>query len=196
MVGLDPDAGLIAALLLINLAKTTAGASIHRPPKPSAVCVMMAFINECLGSSQMSSSFLDSFTLGDRVSITREGAKEHRNYIQSRAIGTGVAVGAFALPAALPGAIGAGIGIVSGGAGIGVGAGAVAGVGGAAGAGVAKVVENFFHFPEAGDKGTVVEKKNRGFGRPGYDYRIQWDVGQGESIKTTWHRNRHLNRVD
>jgi hypothetical protein len=107
----------------------------------------------------MSFSYSESFSLGDRVQITRDGAKEHRKYIQSCALGAGVAAGAVALPAALPGSIAAGIGIVSGGAGIGVSAGAVAGVGGAAGAGVGKVVENFLHFPELATLEPLLKRK-------------------------------------
>jgi hypothetical protein len=163
---------------------------------PTSTPQLRASYNSKTNDFYMSFSYSESFSLGDRVQITRDGAKEHRKYIQSCALGAGVAAGAVALPAALPGSIAAGIGIVSGGAGIGVSAGAVAGVGGAAGAGVGKVVENFLHFPEAGDIGTVVEKKNRGFGRPGYDYRVQWDAEEGETIKSTWHRSRHLDRID
>lgn len=104
--------------------------------------------------------FSEQLVVGDRVMLTKEGAKAHRNHQQTVAVGGGAAAVAVALPAALPGGIAAGIGIVSAGTGIGVGVGAQA----AAGAGVGKAVESFFHYPEASEIGKIVEKKERWWG--------------------------------
>ena len=77
--------------------------------------------------------FSEQLVVGDRVMLTKEGAKGHRNYSQTLAVGGGAAAVAVALPAALPGGIAAGIGIASAGTGIGVGVGAQAAAGAAAG---------------------------------------------------------------
>jgi hypothetical protein len=126
-------------------------------------------------------------SIGERVRLTKEGAKAHPQHQQSLAVGGGAAITAVALPAALPGGITAGIDIVGAGAVIGVGAGAQAAVGAAAGAGVGKVVESFFHYPEASEVGVLVDKKKRWLGQPGFDYLVKWDEGK----KQTWHLVRH-----
>lgn len=135
--------------------------------------------------------FSEQLVVGDRVMLTKEGAKAHRNYQQTVVVGGGAAAAAVALPAALPGGIAAGIGIVSAGTGIGVGVGAQAAAGAAAGAGVGKAVESFFHNPEASEVGKVIEKKERWWGQTGYDYLVEWE----DNGKSTWHLSEHLRKV-
>ena len=150
----------------------------------------------------MTSTSVESLDKGDRVFLTREGAKAHRSYIRNRAFGVGAAAGAVALPAALPGGIAAGIGIVSAGTGIGLGAGTVAAGGAAAGGGLAKIAESFLHCPEAGDVGTVVEIKKR-WGASGCDYKVEWDprppaddlATPPPTKKTSWHLAGHLEKA-
>lgn len=135
--------------------------------------------------------FSEQLIVGDRVMLTKEGAKAHRNYSQTLAVGGGAAAVAVALPAALPGGIAAGIGIVSAGTGIGVGVGAQAAAGAAAGAGVGKAVEGLFHYPEASEVGKIVEKKERWWGQSGFDYLVEWEDG----AKRTWHLSKHLRKM-
>jgi len=135
--------------------------------------------------------YSDQLAIGERVELTKDGAKSHRRHQQSIAVGGSVAAMAIALPAALPGGIAAGIGIVSAGTGIGVGVGAQAAAGAVAGAGIGKAVESFFHYPEASELGVIVEKKERWLGRSGFDYLVEWD----ENKKRTWHRSKHLKRI-
>ena len=135
--------------------------------------------------------FSEQLSVGDRVALTKEGAKAHRNHQQTLAVGGGAAAVAVALPAALPGGIAAGIGIVSAGAGIGVGVGVQAAAGAAAGAGVGKAVESFFHYPGASEVGRIVEKKERWWGQSGFDYLVQWEEGGHKSQ----HLSKHLQKL-
>jgi len=135
--------------------------------------------------------YSEQLSPGERVMLTKEGAKAHRQHQQSIAIGGGAVAVAIALPAALPGGIAAGIGIVSAGTGIGVGVGAQAAAGAAAGAGAGKAVESFFHYPEASEVGTIVEKKERWLGQSGFDYLVEWE----ENKKRTWHLGKHLQKL-
>ena len=135
--------------------------------------------------------FSEQLLVGDRIMLTREGAKAHRNHQQTVAVGGGAVAIAVALPAALPGGITAGIGIVSAGAGIGVGVGAQAAAGAAAGAGLGKAVESFFHYPEASEVGEIVEKKERWWGKSGFDYLVRWE----DNGKSTWHLSKHLQKI-
>ncbi len=135
--------------------------------------------------------FSEQLSVGDRVMLTKEGAKAHRNHQQTLAVGGGAAAVAVALPAALPGGITAGIGIVSAGTGIGVGAGAQAAAGAAAGAGLGKAVEGLFHYPEASEVGVIVDKQKRWWGKSGFDYLVKWD----DSDHKTWHLSKHLRKL-
>lgn len=135
--------------------------------------------------------FSEQLRVGERVMLTKEGAKAHRSHQQNMAVGGGAAAVAVALPAALPGGIAAGIGIVSAGAGIGVGAGAQAAAGAAAGAGLGKAVESFFHYPEASEVGKIVEKKQRWWGQPGFDYLVEWE----DNKQRSWHLSKHLQKM-
>lgn len=135
--------------------------------------------------------FSEQLRVGERVMLTKEGAKAHRSHQQTMAVGGGAAAVAVALPAALPGGIAAGIGIVSAGAGIGVSAGGQAAAGAAAGAGLGKAVESFFHYPEASEVGKIVEKKKRWFGKSGFDYLVEWE----DSQRRTWHLSKHLQKM-
>jgi hypothetical protein len=135
--------------------------------------------------------YSEQLSIGEKVILTKEGAKAHRNHQQRIAIGGAAAAAAVALPAALPGGIAAGVGIVSAGTGIGVGVGTQAAVGAAAGAGIGKTVENFFHYPEASEIGKIVKKKKRGLGQPGFDYLVEWEDNKMRS----WHRSKHLQKL-
>jgi hypothetical protein len=135
--------------------------------------------------------FSEQLFVGDRVMLTKEGAKAHRKHQQTLVVGGGAAAVAVALPAALPGGITAGIGIVSAGTGIGVGAGAQAAAGAAAGAGLGKAVEGFFHYPEASEVGVVVDKQKRWWGKSGFDHLVKWE----DSDHKTWHLSKHLRKL-
>jgi hypothetical protein len=133
----------------------------------------------------------ENFSDGERVMLTKEGAKAHRKHQQTLIIGGGAAALAVALPAALPGGIAGAIGIVSAGSGIGVGVGAQAVVGAAAGAGVGKAFESLFNYPEASEIGCIIKRKERRLGRSGFDYLVQWE----DSDKKSWHLGKHLRKL-
>lgn len=139
---------------------------------------------------------MSELKLDDRVEITRDGAKAHRTKVGIKGIGAGIAIGAVALPAALPGSILAGIGVVSAGAGVGVSAGTVAAVGGTAGAGIGTTLKNLIHCPEAGDKGIIIQMRRRSLGREGFDYKVRWESSSSEApSKTSWHSADQLKKT-
>lgn len=156
--------------------------------------ILRGIITGLIGKSVQ--NLMSELKLDDRVEITRDGAKAHRTKVGIKGIGTGIAIGAVALPAALPGSILAGIGVVSAGTGIGISAGTVAAVGGTAGAGVGTTLKNLIHCPEAGDKGIIVEMRRRSLGRQGFDYKVRWESSNSEAAsKTSWHPANQLKKI-
>ena len=128
-----------------------------------------------------------SFSVGDDVTLTPQGAKEHRSYHsnQNKLIGAGV--GLILAPALIPSA---GVGIAAGGVAIGVSEPVQSVVGGAIGAMAGAL---FGDEPEAGNKGKVLAVNQRWLG--GWDVEVLWHLADhnGKRLtKTCWHEAKRL----
>ena len=129
------------------------------------------------------------FSVKDRVSLTTQGARTHReHHIKEKAVSV-AAVAAVAAPVA----IGGGVGLAAGGGAIGVGATAQGAAGAAAGGLGGAAAMAFSTFPEAGAKGTIVEKQGRWWGQGGHDYKVEWDEECGGG--SSWHLSKHLEKL-
>lgn len=133
-----------------------------------------------------------TFEPGDRVTLTSEGAKAHRQH----QIGIHAGIWATALtPLGLVG----NIGIVARGGAIGVKAAAVAAAGAGAGGAAGGLKEAILGvYPEAGWEGIVFEVKMRLHVRLGiedkessFDYGIEWADGS-----KSWHLAKHLQNLN
>ena len=134
-----------------------------------------------------------AFGQGQRVMLTEQGAKDHRNY----QIGTRAAmVGSLFTPVGLVG----NIGIAVQGTAYGVKAAAIAAAAGGAGACAGGFGEAMLGtYPEAGSIGKVVEISKRAHVKylganpddGSFDYKVEWDNGS-----ESWHLMTHLMKVD
>jgi len=138
--------------------------------------------------------FYEQLSVGDRVMITREGADEYRKGIKVKGLAAGAVLGAPALMAAAPGAFLGGIGIAAAGMGIGVPAAGIKAAGAAAGAGVGRIVADFFYCPEASDVGVIVDKEHNTW-QDGFKYKVKWDLKETDKGPYwTWHTSKYLCR--
>jgi hypothetical protein len=121
------------------------------------------------------------------VTLTPQGAKEHRSYHsnQNKLIGAGL--GLIFVPALIPAA---GIGVAAGGAAIGISEPVQSAIGGALGAMAGAL---FGDEPEAGNKGKVLTINERWLG--GWEVEVEWylvDENKEPRTKTCWHEAKHL----
>ena len=128
-----------------------------------------------------------SFSAGDYVTLTPQGAKEHRSYHsnQNKLIGAGV--GLVLAPVLIPSA---GVSIAAGGVAIGVSEPVQSAFGGVIGAMAGAL---FGGEPEAGNKGKVLTVNQRWLG--GWEVEVLWCLADDNGkrlTKTCWHEAKHL----
>lgn len=129
-----------------------------------------------LTTGRLLTYYVPQLSIGDRVRLTPDGARLHREY-QATMLGVaGAGVAGLAVPLAVPGAIGLAIA----GTAVRIGFIAQAAAGAAAGAGIGGAIGGMFSAsPEAGATGIVIKKQPRGFGQEGHDYLIEWHEPHG-----------------